>query len=135
MKFRRARKFRAQLDLVPLIDVVFLLLIFFMVTTTFISVEHQLKVKLPSADTGKGTAAKNLCITLAGDGTILLGDSVTSLSELMDGISRELQKTQDGTVLIKADKSARHGLVVQIMDIAKKAGAEKLAIAATRDEG
>jgi len=135
MKFRRARKFRAQLDLVPLIDVVFLLLIFFMVTTTFISAENQLKVKLPSADTGKATASRNLCVTLGGDGTIMLGDSVTSLSDLQAGLSSELQRAQDDTVLIKADKSARHGLVVKIMDIARKAGAGKLAVAATQDEG
>lgn len=130
MKFRRSKKFGAQLDLVPLIDVVFLLLIFFMVSTTFISVEHQLRVKLPEAGTGKGGTSRILNVTIAADGSIAVGAKPTTLTELTEGISRDLSALEDKTVLIKADRAATHGLVVKVMDLAKRAGADKIAVAA-----
>lgn len=134
MKFRRSRKLGAQLDLVPLIDVVFLLLIFFMVSTTFISVEHQLRVKLPEAGTGKGGNSKILNVTIAADGSVALGARQTNLSELTDDISRDLSTLEDKTVLIKADRAATHGLVVKVMDLAKRAGADRIAVAAVARE-
>jgi biopolymer transport protein ExbD len=129
MKFRRSRRFRAQLDLLPLIDVIFLLLIFFMVSTTFISMENKMKVDLPSASTGKSSTNKIIAVTVLEDGTVFLGEKIVSLSELQPELSVRLQEAIDKGVVIKADRSARHGLVVSVMDRVKKAGAERLALA------
>jgi biopolymer transport protein ExbD len=129
MKFRRSRRFRAQLDLLPLIDVIFILFIFFMVSTTFISMENKMKVDLPSASTGKSSTNKIIAVTVLEDGTVFLGEKIVSLSELQPELSVRLQEAIDKGVVIKADRSARHGLVVSVMDRVKKAGAERLALA------
>lgn len=91
--------------------------------------ENKMKVDLPSAKTGKTSTNKILAITIGEDGRVHLGTQPVSISDLQSELSVRLQEALDKGVVIKADRSARHGLVVTVMDIAKKAGAQKLAIA------
>jgi biopolymer transport protein ExbD len=100
-----------------------------MVSTTFISMENKMKVDLPSASTGKSSTNKIIAVTVLEDGTVFLGEKIVSLSELQPELSVRLQEAIDKGVVIKADRSARHGLVVSVMDRVKKAGAERLALA------
>lgn len=130
MKFKdKPRGSGVDINLTPLIDVVFLLLIFFMVSTTFVYT-NSLKVNLPKA---KGEAVenrKNVNITVSVAGDILINGKKALKNDFPGLILKEFEKNPSATVIIEADKMSKHGDVVFVMDESKKAGFEKLAIAA-----
>lgn len=121
------------MDITPLIDCVFLLLIFFMVTTVF-STPPGLKVDLPKAAESDLPPEKDLNIIISKTGEMELnGEPVTS--DELDQRLREAKETYRSKVLIiKADKECMHGLVVDVMDAAKGVGIDELAIATEREE-
>ena len=130
MGFRRKIQESPKVDLTPMIDVVFLLLIFFMISTTFIE-RPGLNINLPASSSEQiKQNQKEVQVYLAENGDIYLHrDKIT-----LDGLQRYLQnlspaKTQKMTFLLMADKESRHGKVVQLMDAAKMAGFRNLAIA------
>ena len=130
MGFRRKIQESPKVDLTPMIDVVFLLLIFFMISTTFIE-RPGLNINLPASNSEQiKQNQKEVQVYLAENGDIYLHrDKIT-----LDAFQRYLQnlspaKTQKMTFLLMADKEARHGKVVQLMDVAKMAGFRNLAIA------
>lgn len=117
-----------KIDLTPMIDVVFQLLIFFMVSTTFI-VTPGLKLNLPeasNADTVEQT--QDLTIELKADNTLYLNKSRVDLQNLESDL-KSLAAGKDPTLIIKADGNVSHSSVVEIMDVARKVGLKKLAIA------
>jgi len=129
MKFRDDKKTRSvDINLTPLIDVVFLLLIFFMVSTTFIYTD-SLKVNLPKAKGENVEVKKNINIVISQNGSININGNRVSKAGLSRKLN-ELHKTMpDATVILQADKKSAHGDVVYVMDYCKRAGFEKLAIA------
>ena len=117
-----------KIDLTPMIDVVFQLLIFFMVSTTFV-VTPGLKLNLPAAsnaDTVEQT--KDLTIELKADNTLFLNKSQVDLKNLESDL-RSISAGKDPTLIIKADGDVSHSSVVEIMDVARKVGLNKMAIA------
>lgn len=118
----------ARIDLTPMIDIVFQLLIFFMVSTTFI-VTPGLKLNLPeasNADTVEQT--QDLTIELKADNTLYLNKTPVDLKNLEADL-RSLAAGKDPTLIIKADGTVSHSSVVDVMDVARKVGLKKLAIA------
>jgi len=103
--------------------------IFFVVTTTFISMESGAKVNLPSADFSKIEEAKTITITITENNMIYINGALVDDKELPSAVVVALRNDPEATVIIEADKRVLHGKVVSIMDILKKAGAEKIAIA------
>jgi biopolymer transport protein ExbD len=127
VKFRRKPRENVEINLASLIDVVFILLLFFVVTTTFTR-ETQLKVDLPEAATGtppEQTELKQLEILIAADGTYSLNAKQLLKSDL-DGLMAALQKESDGDsslpLIISADAKAQHQAVITAMDAAGKLG-------------
>ena len=137
MGFRRHIQESPKVDLTPMIDVVFLLLIFFMISTTFIE-RPGLSIDLPAANSEQiKLNNKEVQVYLAENGDIYLQREKVALDELLLHLqSFGSVTTKKMTFLLMADKSARHGKVVQLMDAAKKAGFGGLAIATdkNRDE-
>ena len=130
----RARRTRALaqtgplLDLTPMVDVVFTLVIFFMVSTTFISLESGLPVDLPQAQ----TAAQNSdlpTVTITGDGRIYLAGAEVTEATLVASLRPILQSSGAATVVMRADQTIEYGLPVRVMDLIKQAGAQRVAIA------
>lgn len=118
-----------EINITPLIDVVFLLLIFFMVSTSFVET-RGIKVKLPGSKSGAvERSAKPAELTLTEDGTLLLGGEPLPLSKLTGILRTHLDSGGESTLILKADTLTEHGQVVQVMDIAKTSGIEKIAIA------
>jgi biopolymer transport protein ExbD len=129
MKFRHPNKRDATFNLTPLIDVVFQLLIFFMVTTTFVSFENRVKVNLPSGDFAAAESSKNITVTITEDNTIYLNGKLIDPLRITESIAAELKKAPEKIVVLEADKNVLHGKVISVMDLLKKGGADKIAIA------
>jgi biopolymer transport protein ExbD len=120
----RRRQIGIHVDMTPMVDVMMLLVIFFMMTTAFVTVYPGFSVNLPQASAEK-QAEKQLVVLIAKDGRIALNGQPVAKEELTAAVSG-IGKT---TVSIQADKEASHGLVVEVMDEIHKAGITKLAIA------
>jgi biopolymer transport protein ExbD len=129
MKFRHPNKRDATFNLTPLIDVVFQLLIFFMVTTTFVSFENRVKVNLPSGDFAAAESSKNITVTITEDNTIYLNGKLIDPLRITESIAAELKKAPEKIVVLEADKNVLHGKVISVMDLLRKGGADKIAIA------
>ncbi|MCX7667582.1 MAG: biopolymer transporter ExbD, partial [Atribacterota bacterium] len=110
------------------------LVIFFVVTTTFISVETGARVNLPSANFSKIEEAKTITITVTENNMVYVDGGLTDWNELPKVLVASLRKNPESMVVIEADKKVLHGNVVKVMDIARRAGAERMAIA-TQPEG
>jgi len=128
--FRRRIPESPRVDLTPMIDVVFLLLIFFMISTTFIE-RPGLTIDLPESGAEKiEQGQKEVQVYLAANGDIFLQRELTSLTELLNTLQNYgPAKAKQMTFLLMADKKALHGRVVELMDAAKLAGFGQLAIA------
>ena len=129
MAFRRKQRESPVVDLTPMIDVVFLLLIFFMISTTFVETSG-LSIKLPEASTSIADhEPKEVKIYLSKEGVITVDKQEMSVEALQAHLKTFGQRSGDMTFLLLADKDALHGRVVELMDSAKNAGFGKLAIA------
>jgi biopolymer transport protein ExbD len=129
MKFPHLNKKSARFDLTPLIDVVFLLLIFFMLTTTFVNLENRVKVNLPSGDFAAAESSENIVVSITENNTIYLNGKLIDPLKLTENVGIELTKGPEKIVVLEADKNVLHGKVIRVMDLLKKGGAEKIAIA------
>lgn len=131
MKFKKARKKGSgngsTLDLTPVVDVVFNLLIFFALSLNFAATSGGINVKLPSATSAEPVKIEQLTINLTKDGGIVYNDDTVDEA----GLKKKLQEVKDkeSLVIIRADNDVPHGKVVEIMDIAKSVGLSKLAFA------
>jgi biopolymer transport protein ExbD len=130
MAFRRKQREDLRVDLTPMIDVVFLLLIFFMISTTFVETSG-LSIKLPEASTTiADQEPKEVKVYLSKEGVITVGKQVMTVAALQAHLKTFGKESSQMTFLLYADKEALHGKVVELMDSAKKAEFGKLAIAA-----
>lgn len=127
MKFRRKPRENVEINLASLIDVVFILLLFFVVTTTFTR-ETQLKVDLPEAVTGtppEQTELKQLEILIAADGKYSLNGKQllkSDLPSLMAALQKESEGDNSLPLIISADAKTQHQAVISAMDAAGKLG-------------
>lgn len=119
-----------QIDIAPLIDVVFQLLIFFMLTSSFI-MQPGIKINLPKAVTSEIIKHGNMEILVTGESVIYLNGKVVTLEELKK-IFKQAAK-RDQTILIKADRRASLGRVVEIWDLARDIGITQVNIATNQD--
>ena len=129
MHFKPMKREESRFDLTPLVDVVFLLLIFFMLSTTFI-VAPGIKVKLPtSSSTEISREKKEFRVVITKDDKIFVEQKLVSIEELGKYLTKGARESREGMVIIRADERVRHGKVVEVMDVAKTSGFNKLAIA------
>jgi len=130
MRFRTRSRDDVQLDMTPLVDVVFLLLIFFMLSTS-LSVNPGIKIDLPKSSAEQVKKKKTtLRVAIEAGGRIYLEGKKLSLTQLRERFMVVgKQHGDDALIVIEADKKVFHGLVVKVMDAAKSSGLNKLAIA------
>ncbi len=132
---RRTRRSRTPmqtgplLDLAPMVDVIFTLVIFFMVSTTFISLESGLPIDLPQAQSTEAQATDLPTVTITGEGRIYLAGAEVTEASLVAALRPLLSGRETKTVVMRADQSIEYGLPVRVMDLLKRAGAERVAIA------
>ncbi len=137
MKFRKQRKEMVQLNLTPLIDVVFLLLIFFMVSTSFTR-ENQLQINLPEASAEEvSSVTHGLTLTIQENGTYALNGRVlssNSIDIIKEALLEESRGEVDQSLLLVADANATHQSVVRAMDAAGQLGFVNLRISTQESE-
>ena len=122
-------------DLTPMIDIVFQLLIFFMVTAVF-AVTPGLDIKLPEAEEAQAPEKENLFIVVDQDGNMKLNHQTVTFSNLKDKIQEKRQLLDNTTmIIIQGDERATHGQIVQIMDIARQVGVVDQIIATEPNRG
>jgi len=129
MKFKKRQHRKLNLDITPLIDVIFLLVIFFMISTTFLSY-NEIKVKLPEAAAeSKQMNTVPVEITITRENKIYIDEKIVKPKDLLTSLQQRIATMTDKTLVIRADGQVKHQLVVQVMDTAKSAGIDKLSIA------
>ena len=121
----------AEINIVPFVDIILVVLIIFMVTTP-IMMKPSINVSLPKAGSGDTTAPSELTVTIRADQSLLLNGKPTSAAEITT-YSKELAgKRPDVQAIISADKNVPHGNVVGIIDAVKSGGVKKFAITIDR---
>ena len=117
----------AEINVVPLVDVILVVLIIFMVTAPMI-MKPSINVNLPKAASGEATTPSKLNITISSDGKLNLDGKSVEDSEVQAAALAEVQKNPDIQAIISADKDVPHGRVVSVLDVVKTAGVKKFAI-------
>jgi biopolymer transport protein ExbD len=126
----------AQINIVPMIDVIFVVLIFFILASLFLQPSSEgLPVDLPEASTAEGPLPHNLTVTLTVDGTLALGSQPVTLAELPEAIQERRVGQQTLLVVIQADEAVPHGRVVELMDTLRLVEGIQLGIATTQPSG
>ena len=129
---RRARKKGVILNIAPLIDMMFILLIFFLVTTSFVK-ETGVDVNRPVAETAVNKKGQVILIGVTRDGRIYMNRREIDIRSVKTNVERELAENPSSSVIIVADRDSRTGLVIKVMDECKLAGAKNVAIAAKNE--
>ena len=119
-----------QIDIAPLIDIVFQLLIFFMLTSSFV-MQPGIKVNLPKAVTSEIVKYENIEILVSSENVTYLSGKVVTTQELTTLLKQAAKRNQ--TILIKADKHASLGRVVEIWDLARDLGLTQINIATNQE--
>lgn len=131
MRFKRHTELeKGQLDIAPLIDIVFLLLIFFMLTSSFIF-QPGIRINLPKAVTSEVIHEKSLIIMITSNNYIYLNDRAITMSELASRL--RIAAKENKPLLIKADRRASLGKVVEVWDLCRDEGLSQINIATSQE--
>ena len=125
MQFRAKRYIKPIINIASLVDVLFLLLIFFMVTSAFVE-QPNIKLELPSTRHSEVSKIENMVLTIARDGELFIQDRPVEKKDLEKELRRVILDTGDEVLVLKADKFVPYGVVIDIMDAVKGAGFRKV---------
>lgn len=123
-----------EINMSPLIDMVFLLLIFFVVTTSFVK-ETGIDVQRPAAATAELKDKGNVLIGVTRDGRVFLDRKQIDVRSVRAHMARVLSENPESSVVIVADRASQTGVVIKVMDQCRLAGVENVSLAASRDAG
>ena len=125
MQFRVKRYIKPVINIASLVDVLFLLLIFFMVTSAFVE-QPNIKLELPSTRYSEVSKMNNMVLSIARDGKLFIQDRPVDKKDLEKELRRVVLDTGDEVLVLKADKFVPYGVVIDIMDAVKGAGFRKV---------
>lgn len=120
------------INILPMIDVIFSILAFLIISTLFLSHQDSLPVNLPSASTSERVSEESINITIKADGDLFLNNEFIELSQLKTALSKLTVAKEENLVIIKADETVNHGRVVEVMDYLRQVEGVSLAIAAKK---
>lgn len=133
MRRRHFHEDEAEINITPMLDVVFIMLIFFIVTTSFVK-ETGVQISRPSASTATKVKKGNILIAIKDTGKIWINKREVDLRAVRAVVEKMHAENPEGSAVIIADKGSRTGDLVTVMDQIKSAKVEKISIAATKAE-
>lgn len=135
MKLVNLKPRKPEVQMSPLIDVIFLLLIFYAVTTQFVT-DQRLKLDLPEAktaeETGMGREDRPPVVKVARDGTVWIDDTEVADEDLETKLQELVQRRPEQTVILQGDEGADYGVVVRVLDTARAVGAKSIQMSADK---
>lgn len=129
MRIPRSQPEKARIEIIPMIDVIFFLLVFFMISTLSMTTNRSLPVNLPAAASAQQGVEETLALTLTREGGMFLDQQPTVLQDLRKQVMAALAANPQLTVVINADGELHHSAVVNVIDELRSAGVSALAIA------
>lgn len=130
---RRGRSGRSEVNMTPLIDMVFILLIFFIVTTSFVR-ESGVEVDRPAAETAETKAKASVLLGLTEQGQVFAEGRSLDIRSVRAYMERFLAENPEGSAVIVADKSSMTGALVQVLDQCRLAGVVNISVAARKPQ-
>ena len=130
MKLRERRIVEnPRLMIIPMIDIMFFLLVFFMMSTMFMVEQKVLPVVLPSASAAELDTQRTTPVTVMADGTLWIGEEAVSPTLLETRVRSEMMKDKEARFVLRADRSVAYGKVVDVMNSLRKLGVQRLTVA------
>jgi biopolymer transport protein ExbD len=120
---------KARIEIIPMIDVIFFLLVFFMVSTLSMTINRGLPVDLPAAASSPSQVQENMTLSITQDGGLFLDKEPVARQDIAQRVRAALAGAPQLMVLINADGQVRHSAVVEVIDDLRLAGVSALAIA------
>ena len=121
---------KPSIMIIPMIDIIFFLLVFFMMSMLSMTARHTLDLDLPRASSAELTAVKSLPVSITRDGTIYVEKEKISRENFLRRIELEKERSPEMTVLLSADARSEHGDFLFVLDKLNAAGIQKISIAA-----
>lgn len=122
----------SAIDMTPMLDIVFIMLIFFIVTTSFIK-EAGIEVNRPSANSAETVKKGNIMVAVADSGDVWIDKRKVEIGAVRANVERLRAENPDGAVVIQADQESKSGIVVEVMDQIRLAGVRNISISAKED--
>jgi biopolymer transport protein ExbD len=129
MQIRQRPLKRARIEIIPMIDVIFFLLVFFMVSSLAMTKINSLPVALPKTSSNPEAIKQNVIITIKKDNSILINKTPVQLAEVGPRLSAEMVGHEQDVVVVNADEASNYGWVVKVMDAARQIGVRKFGLA------
>ena len=129
MKLPATAKKKARIEIIPMIDTMFFLLVFFMIATLSMTLQRGMPVNLPEAESSTDKIQEEVSLSITKEGTIFFNKEPIALVELEHRLADTRQRDPDPSVIINADESVHHGLVIQVMDKVRISGITSMSIA------
>ena len=131
MKLDKLRsKSTPRLMIIPMIDIIFFLLVFFMISTLYMVEQNIIPVILPKASSAQSDQTKQIPLTITFQGNIYLEKEELPLSLLAKRIKAELAQNPDPAIILRADRKLEYGKVIEVLDILKESGVRRVSVAA-----
>lgn len=135
MKLRNLRPERQpKLMIIPMIDIIFFLLVFFIMSTLYMVDQQTIPLNLPQAASAQSEKPRNVAVTVTKEGSVLFEQENIPLDLVKKRVQMELSKQNDIVFILRSDKQAEYGKVVAVLDEMKLAGAHRVAIATERKD-
>ena len=129
MRLPAFAKKKPRIEIIPMIDTMFFLLVFFMIATLAMTIQHGMPISLPTAESSTDKIAEHVSLTLSREGRLYYNKEAITLQELEMRLANLRQSSSDPSLLINADEQVPHGRVIKVMDLIRLSGITSMGIA------
>ena len=129
MRLPAAAKKKPRIEIIPMIDTMFFLLVFFMIATLSMTIQHGMPVNLPEASSATDKVTEPVSLTITKNKDLFYNKEMITIDELRTRLLELIQRNADLTIVINADEHVEHGLVIKVMDVVRLSGIHNMAIA------
>ena len=134
MRLSAAAKKKPRIEIIPMIDTMFFLLVFFMIATLSMTLQKGIPVNLPAAESAVRDIPDQITLTLTSEGTLYFNKTLITLDALEVRLSNLRSSESSSSLLINADEQIPHGQVLHLMDLVRLSGITKVGIATKPSE-